>query len=366
MSENVKPVKSGSSDILHFEKWLSLVGKRNATDIHLTVGNVPMLRIDGSIEPLLEEDVLTSERMERIIQYLFSEEEIAKLAKEKILMVGRTLKKVMRFRAHAFYSRGYLALSLRHLKEERNTIDSLGLPEVFKEFASADHGFVAITGPFDSGRTTTLRSVISLINHSFSKYIVTIEKPVEYTMPSDKSVVVQREVGRDVDSFEAGLETLHEEDVDVVAVGSLPNKESIESALRLANSGKLVFAIFGARHSLGVLEEIKNFFPPQEQNRILSMLSDSIVGIVTQVLIPKIGGGRFLATEVLCGTNPIKSLIQEGKLSQIPSVMQTSGSDGMITLDRSLVNAVKIGAVSFENARKQAIDPNQFTVLVSR
>lgn len=366
MPTQQQPTSSSSADILHFEKWLERIGERKATDLHLTVGNVPMLRVDGAIVPLLDEDVVTGESLERIIGYVLSEDELARLAAHKELLVGRTLKKVMRFRVHAFYSRGYPALSLRHLPAEEATPESLGLPGIVLEFLGAEQGLAIVAGPFDSGKTTTIRSLLSAINHTQSRYIVTLEKPVEYVMPSDTSVVVQREVGRDVSSFEAGLETLHEEDVDVLSVGALPNAATVEHALRLANSGKFVLAASAGRHSLAVLAEMRDFFPPTEQPRILSLIADSLVGIVVQLLLPKIGGGRVLVAEVLRATNPVKSLIREGKLSQIPSVMQTAGALGMITMDRALAEAVKLGLISFEAARSHAVDSNQFAILVSR
>ncbi|MBI4122707.1 MAG: Flp pilus assembly complex ATPase component TadA [Parcubacteria group bacterium] len=357
---------SSSADILHFEKWLEMVGERKATDVHLTVGNVPMLRVDGAIVPLLDEDVVTGETLERIIGYLLSEDELSRLSRERELLVGRTLKKVMRFRLHAFYSRGYPALSLRHLPAEEATIESLGLPDIISELVGAEQGLAIIAGPFDSGKTTTMRSILSALNHTQSRYIVTIEEPVEYVLPSDKSVVVQREVGRDVPTFEAGLATLHEEDADVVAVGALANAEAAEHTLRLANAGKLVIAASEGRHALSVLLGIRDFFSPAEQARIFSLLADCLLGVVVQLLLPKTGGGRVLVTEVLRATNPVKSLIREGKLAQIPAVMQTSGALGMATMDRSLAEAVKLGTISIETGRKYAIDANQFAILVSR
>jgi len=356
---------SSTTDIIEFEKWLNMLGERKGSDIHLTVGNVPMIRVQGNITPMVDEDILTPERIERILDYILTEEESKRFAADREIIMGKTLKKVMRFRVHAFYSRGYVALSFRRLPSEEYSLEALGLPDVVRVFLTAAQGLILVTGPFDSGKTTTARSMISKINHEQARYIATLEAPIEYIIPSDKSVVVQREVLRDVKDFPTGLDALTEEDVDIVLVSEFDSSELVLRAITLAQSGRLVIAIARSRHSVALLQEIRDLFPEEEHARILTMLSESLIGIVAQLLLPKVGGGRTLLTEILNVTHPTASLIRDNKIGQIPNIMQTSRQDGMITMDKALAEAVRAGSVTIEDAKKHAIDQSQFNMLVS-
>jgi len=358
--------KQGSAtDILHFEKWLATLGERKATDLHLIAGNVPMIRIDSNIVPLTEENILTVEMVQSIIEHLFSDAEQKQFIKCRNYLKSATLKKIMRFRVHAFYSRGFPGISLRHLPSESKTLAELGMPEIVKEFYSAEQGLYIVAGPFDSGRTTTVKSIISEINHTQSKYIVMLEHPIEYIIPSDKSVIVQREIGRDVESITKGIESIRDEDVDIVVVSSLDDAQTVDEVLQFVGTGRLVIAISEGRHSLGVMENIRDMFSEENRQRILHMLGDSLLGITVQQLLPRVGGGRELVTEVLRATHPIKSLIRENKLSQLPNVIQTSRLDGMRNMDQALAEAVKAGAIGLRDAQSHAVDLNQFNLLVS-
>ena len=357
--------RQSATDVLHFEKWIGKLGERKATDLHLTVGNVPMLRIDGDIVPLIEEEILTRERIERIVDYVLSERESALFREQKHVLASVTLKKVMRFRLHAFYSRGYPGISLRHLPAKTQQLPELGLPDIVSEFAAAREGLYVVAGPFDSGKTTTVKAIVSELNRTQSKYIVTLEQPIEYLIPSDKSMVVQREIGRDVGSFSEGLEAIRDEDVNVVVVSNMDDAVVVEKVLQLAGAGRLVIGIMDGRHVVGVLEQLRDLFSEPDRQRILRMLSDTLLGITVQLLLARVGGGRALVTEALRATRPIASLIRENKLGQIPNVMQTSGLEGMKTMDRALVDAVKAGSVSLREAQAHAVDIGQFNLLVS-
>jgi len=354
-----------ATDTLRFEKWLAELGERKGTDLHLTVGNVPMIRLNGKIEPISNEQVLTAEAMESIVSQLLTDDEAARLTSARQIVLSRTLKRVMRFRVHVFYSRGFLAVSLRHLPSEGLPFDQLALPQMVHEFVQAEQGIYLVAGPFDSGRTTTVKGIVGEMNRTQERYIVMLEEPIEYIIPSDKSIVAQREVGKDVASFSEGLAALHDEDVDVVVVSSFAGAEVVEQSLGLAASGRLVIAITDGRHVVGVLEDIRDSVPAPDRPRILNVLADNLLGITTQLLLPRVGGGRVLVAEVMRATNPIKSLIRENKLTLIPNVMQTSRQEGMITLDKSLVEAVKQGVVSLRDAKEHAVDNNQFNLLAS-
>jgi len=361
-----KPViKDSPTDILHFEKWLATLGERKATDLHLAVGNVPMLRIDGEITPLLEEDILTAERLNCIVRHLLSEDELKTLESAREITTSQTLKKIMRFRIHVFYSRSFLSLSMRYLPGEEPNPEALRLPALIGECQAAERGILFITGPFDSGRTTTVRALLSAINQTRADYIVTLEKPIEYLIPSVKSVVVQREIGRDANDFAGALMALSEEDANVVAIGKLDSSAAVEQALNLAEAGRFVVAVGDSRHAIALLEQLRDMFPEAQRARVLSLLADSLIGVVSQLLLPRLGGGRILISEVLRGTNPVKSLIRDNKLGQLRTIMQTARAEGMVTLDQSLAEAVKNGSVALQLAKEQAVDPNQFNNLVS-
>lgn len=353
------------TDILHFEKWLGVLGEREATDLHLTVGNAPLLRVDGQIVPLLEEEIMTPERMNSIMAHLFSEAELADFQAQKEIIASLTLKKIMRFRAHAFMSRGFPALSLRYVSASERTSAELGIADMVMALTEAGGGLLIITGPFDSGKTTTVKTLLAKINHNQTKYIITFEKPIEYLLPSDKSAIIQREVGRDVTDFASGLAALAEEDVNVVVVGAVPDAATAEQVLQLANSGRLVILVASSRQAIGALEQIRDLYAEADRSRALNLLGDALLGVVAQILLPKVGGGRVLVSEILLATNPVKSLIRDNKLAQIRNIMQTSREAGMVTMDKALADAAKSGQVALKDARDHAIDPTQFTILVS-
>tara|TARA_Y100000031_G_C8243513_1_gene396875 strand:+ start:402 stop:1529 length:1128 start_codon:yes stop_codon:yes gene_type:complete len=357
--------KESATDVLHFEKWISSLGERKATDLHLLVGNVPSIRIDAKIQPLMDEEIITAERLERIVEHLLSEDELKSFQEKKQLVISRTLKKSMRFRIHFYFSRGYAGLSLRHLQDAFIPISELPNSMLLKETAGSKQGLYVVSGPFDSGKTSTVRSLISEINQTQAKYIITLESPIEYIIASDKSVVVQREIGKDIQSFEKGLTGLHDEDLDVLVVGELEEPGVLEQILEIASSGRLVIAITSGNHIVSVLEHLRDLAAEEDRARILHLLADVLIGISAQVLLPKVGGGRYLVVSNMIATNPIKSLIHEGKFDQIPNIMQTSGESGMMTMDKALTEAVRQGIVIMQDAKEHAIDINQFNVLVA-
>lgn len=356
---------ASATDILHFEKWLGLLGEYRATDAHLSVGTVPALRIDGAIKPLMEEGVISAEQIERIAEHLLEQNEMELLRERKQLIVSKTLKKSMRFRMHFFYSRGFLGISMRYVPQAVTPLAELPHASILTPLVSATQGLFIISGPFDSGRTSTVRAIIEELNQTKPAYIVTLESPIEHVFPSDQSVVAQREIGRDVASFSDGIAAMNEEDVDVAVLGDIPDSATLQGALGLATSGRLVIAVTEGNHVVAVLERLRDLVPPSDRSRVLHALSEALIGIVTQLLVPKVGGGRALVASSMLATNPIKSLIREDKFAQIPNIMQTSAAQGMVTIDKALSLAVQQGAVALADAKAYAVDINQFNVLAS-
>ncbi|MEK7188915.1 MAG: ATPase, T2SS/T4P/T4SS family [Patescibacteria group bacterium] len=342
-----------------------MLGERKATDLHLAVGTVPALRVDGAIKPLMEEGVASAEQIERIAEYLLEPRELTLLSERKQLRVSKTLKKSMRFRIHFFYSRGFLGVSMRYVPGSVPLLAELPHRGALEPLLAATQGLFIVAGPFDSGRTSTVRSLIAECNQSRPAYIVMLEDPIEYVFPSNQALVVQREIGRDVASYAEGVRALSEEDVDVVVLGDIPDGEVLQGALELATSGRLVVAIMEGNHVVAVLERLRDLAPVESRARVLHALGDALIGITTQLLVPKVGGGRALLASAMLATHPIKSLVREDKFAQIPNIMQTSGSEGMVTLDKALATAVKQGTVALVQAQAYAVDVNQFNALAS-
>lgn len=257
-----------------------------------------------------------------------------------------------------------MSASLRLIPKTIRTIKELGLPPILEKFTEHNQGFVILTGPTGSGKSTTLAAMIDKINTEKRKHIVTIEDPIEYVFEHKESLITQREVGSDTNSIARALRSSLREDPDVVLIGEMRDLETIEASLTLAETGHLVLATLHTNSAAQTADRIINVFPPHMQQQISSQLASVLLGVVSQRLIPKVAGGRVLACEIMLANNAIKSLIREGKTYQIPNVIQTSASEGMITLDKVLAELVSKGDISLEDALNYANDPKSFKMMV--
>jgi twitching motility protein PilT len=338
------------------ELLLEEVVKKKASDLHLQVGLPPTLRIDGSLVPVTGADVLTDETVETLIFAILDEDQKQILLKDKEFDFSFAFGDLGRFRVNAFHERGNLAAALRLIPNEILSLEQLGLPAVVSKFAEYPRGLVLVTGPTGSGKSTSLAALIHKINMERACHIITIEDPIEYTHRSKKSVIVQREVHYDTYSFSAALRSALREDPDVVLVGEMRDLETIASAITIAETGHLVFATLHTNNAAQSIDRMVDVFPPHQQPQIRSQLSNILMAICSQRLVPAIGGGRVTSTEVLVATSAVRNIIREGKTHQLEAVIQTGAEYGMQSMDKTLVGLIHAGTVSYEEARNVAVD----------
>lgn len=351
---------------LAFKRILSTVAEYKASDLHLTIGNPPILRVDTKLIPLEKESVVTPDFIENVADTLLSDEQKKVLDKDKEIVLAYSLEDKARFRVNIFYQKGYPSVSFHYIGNKIKTLKDLGLPPVVEQFTKIKKGLVVVSGPFGSGKTTTLISIINTINSTRSEYILTIENPIEYLFVNNKSIVEQREVGRDTPSLVEGLKTVTQEDVDVVMVSDIPNADVIREVLNIADSGRIVYTSINADSVVKSIEKMVSIFSLDEQKQARSFLADNLEGVVCQRLLPRVGGGRIVVAEILIPTEPVRNVIKEGVFYQINNIIQTSREEGMISLDKSLAELVKTGEIIIEEALAYAQDPQSLRVMARR
>lgn len=338
------------------EVLLEEVVRKKASDLHIQVGLPPILRVDGALKPVAGADVLTEETVETLIFAVLDEDQKQILLKDKEFDFSFAFGDLGRFRVNAFHERGNLAAALRLIPNEILTIEQLSLPPIVNKFAEYPRGLVLVTGPTGSGKSTTLAAMIHKINLEKAMHIVTIEDPIEYTHRSKQSVIVQREVHYDTYSFSAALRSALREDPDVVLIGEMRDLETIASAITIAETGHLVLATLHTNSAAQSIDRMIDVFPPHQQPQIRAQLSNILMAICSQRLLPAIGGGRVAAAEVLVATPAVRNIIREGKSHQLEAVIQTGGEYGMQSMDKTLVTLVKNGTISYDEARSVAVD----------
>jgi twitching motility protein PilT len=351
-------------ETLSFRKMLVTAAKKDATDLHLTVGSPPMMRVDGVLEQIEGEEILTSLKIERIVASTTTPDQRERLATDRDIVIMNIFDNKIRAKVHIFYQEGSLTVSLRFLNLNVETIRELNLPPSIQSVAQLKNGLVIIGGHFGSGRTTLALALLEQINQSRVEHILTIESPIEYDMTGNKCIVNQREVGRDVNSFDAALDAIEKEDVDVVFVSELANASVTRKVLELANAGILVMIVMDVSSSEKALEKIISAFPSSEQGYITELLSDALRAVVVQYLLPRIGGGLVPVHEVLVNTSSVRSFILSQKFAQLGQIIASSRSQGMVSFDHELAGMVKNRIVSLEHAREVVHNADIFESLV--
>ncbi len=346
------------------EVLLEEVIKKKASDLHIQVGLPPMLRVDGSLAPVSGAEALNEEAVEFLIFSILDEDQKQILLKDKEFDFSFAFGDLGRFRVNAFHERGNLAAALRLIPNEILSIEQLGLPEIVNKFADYPRGLVLVTGPTGSGKSTTLAGMVHKINVERAVHIVTIEDPIEYTHRSKKSVVVQREVHYDTYSFAAALRSSLREDPDVVLIGEMRDLETISAAITIAETGHLVFATLHTNSASQSIDRMVDVFPPHQQPQIRAQLANILMAIVSQRLIPSIGGGRIAAAEILVATPAVRNIIREGKSHQLEAVIQTGAEFGMQSMDKTLVGLIHNGSISYDEARNYAVDIDELDRLM--
>ncbi|NPA12152.1 MAG: type IV pilus twitching motility protein PilT [Epsilonproteobacteria bacterium] len=341
------------------EQLLKSIKAYNASDLHLIVGAEPTLRLDGKITPL-NLPKLTNEDVIELCYSVLTEKQKAKLEEELELDFSFEIPGVSRFRANYYYERENLGAAFRIIPERPLTLDELQAPGVFKELIKREKGLILVTGPTGSGKSTTLAAMLNEINQNYSKHIITIEDPIEFVHEHKKSVFSQREVGRDTKSFVNALRAALREDPDVILIGEMRDKETIAAAITAAETGHLVFGTLHTNSADQTINRIVNVFPANEQDQIRTQLSMALAAVIAQVLLPKIGGGRIAAHEIMINTPAISNLIRENKVQQIYSQMQLNqGATGMQTMNQVLAELVRKNIIDKETALAYAVKPDE-------
>jgi len=346
------------------EILLDEVVKKKASDLHLQVGLPPMLRVDGSLIAVSGADILDEEAIEALVFAILDEDQKQILLKDKEFDFSFAYGDLGRFRVNAFHERGNIAAALRLIPNEILSIEQLGLPQIVNKFAEYPRGLVLVTGPTGSGKSTSLAALVHKINLEKSAHIITIEDPIEFTHKSQKSVIVQREVHYDTYSFSAALRSALREDPDVVLIGEMRDLETIASAITIAETGHLVFATLHTNSAAQSIDRMIDVFPPHQQPQIRAQLSNILMAIVSQRLIPSIGGGRIAASEILVATPAVRNIIREGKSHQLEAVIQTGAEFGMQSMDKQLVSLIHEGTITFDEARNFAVDLDELNRLM--
>lgn len=333
--------------------------QKKASDLHLMVGIPPTIRIDGNLMPIEEMTILAPTNIQELIFGILSKEQKERFVKEKDFDFTYEIKGLARFRINLYWEKGNVALSARVVPPLLPTMESILMPKAAYDFTELNDGFVLVTGPTGCGKSTSLAAMINLINHKRTCHIVTLEDPIEFLYPSIKSIISQRELGTDMTSFAQGLKHVLRQDPNVILIGEMRDLETIATAITVAETGHLVFATLHTQNASQTIDRIIDVFPPYQQPQIRLQLSITLKGILSQQLLPKIGGGRIAAREILVSNSAIANLIRENKIPQIKTVIQTSAKEGMVTMDQDLKRLYLEGFINKEEAMIRMVDPQE-------
>lgn len=348
------------------EKLLFKVLETDASDLHLIAGKPPIIRVDSSLLAATDHGVLDGENIEAIVRPILSAFQSEQLEKKKQVDFSYAFKDRARFRINLYYQKGTLAGAFRHIPSKIKTLEELYLPEALANFTNHRQGLVLFVGPTGHGKSTSLAALIDIINHNRAEHIITIEDPIEYLFTQDKSIISQREVFQDTEGFATAIRATLREDVNVVMVGEMRDLESISTTVTVAETGHLVFATLHTNDAPQSIDRIIDVFPAYQQNQIRSQLASILVGVVSQRLLPRVGGGRIVAAEIMISNNAVRNVIREGKTYELQNIIHTSSQEGMIGLDRSLADLVRKGLVKLEDGLAYANHQELFQSLVRR
>jgi twitching motility protein PilT len=348
-----------------FADLLMEVMERRASDLHITAGAKPTVRVRGRLVPLDDYPVLTPTETREIVYSILTNDQRQRLETDWQIDFAYSIPGHARFRVNAYFQRAAIGAAFRLIPFSITKIDELGLPPVIHEFAKKPRGFVLFTGPTGSGKSTSLAAIIDEINESREDHILTIEDPIEFLHSHKNCLVNQRELGADAQSFAAGLKAALRQDPDVILVGEMRDLETIHTALTAAETGHLVFATLHTQDAPQTIDRIIDVFPAAQQGQVRVQLSVALQGIVTQTLLPTAdGSGRVAACEVLVPTPAVRNLIREGKTHQIYSVMQTGSATGMQTMDAALASLVRQGKITRQLAESRSSTPDELRRLM--
>jgi twitching motility protein PilT len=341
------------------DELLEALLRSGGTDLHLTAGAHPQVRVDGRLQPVTGWPVMDAELANQLVRSAIPSELIQEFHARRTVDFSFAWGQRARFRGNAFLQKGVPALALRLIPAEIPTLQDLGAPEVLDRLVDRPHGLVLVTGPTGSGKSSTQAAMIGRINERRPVHVLTVEDPIEYVHTSRQAIVNQREVGIDVDTFANALRSALREDPDVLLVGEMRDLETIQFALTIAETGHLVFATLHTNDTSQAIDRIVDVFPPERQAQITVQLATTLSAVVHQRLVPRIGGGRVAAYEVLVATPAVRNLLREGKARQLRNVLATGQRDGMTTLEASLSRLVREGTITHADAVAHSLHPDE-------
>jgi twitching motility protein PilT len=345
---------------MHIEDFLKRVIAKDASDLHLRAPNKPVLRINGELVTQNDLSPVSNEELKDILMQITTKEQLNTFAEKKELDFSYNVPGLSRFRVNVLRQRGTLSIAFRLIPIRVPTIDELGLPQILKEIVMRPRGLILVTGQTGVGKSTTLATMVDHLNKNVKKNIIIIEEPIEFVHPNIKCLIAQREVGSDTDSFSTALMHALRHDPDVIILGEMRDLPTIATAITAAETGHLVLGTLHTYNAAQSIDRMIDIFPPDQQQQIRVQLSQIIEAVFSQTLLPRIGGGRIAAFEIMTANPAVRNLIRDKKLYQLSSVIQISAKEGMQTLDQSLANLVREGMVGKEAAAAKALDREQF------
>lgn len=340
------------------KKYINVVLHENASDLHLSNGAHPTIRVAGSLSPMLKEDVLTADDTRGFANVLLSPEQEKRFLVQQEVDFAYQSEEGYRFRGNAFFQRGAISIALRLIPKQIRTLAELNIPDIVSTFARRSQGFFLVVGPVGQGKTTTLASLIDMINTERMEHIVTIEDPIEYMFEPKQSLIDQREVRLDTKDFPTALTAAFRQDIDVLLIGEMRDAETMAAAVTAAETGHLVFSTLHTNNAAQTLDRIIDTFPSGQQDQIRIQLAASLAGIFSQRLVPRISGGLIPACELLVNTKAVSNLIREKRTHEINTVIETGSTEGMIDMNRYLAELVSRGEITTETAYQYSLNPN--------
>lgn len=350
---------------LELKKLLSITLEREASDLHLVPGEPPIIRVDSALVRLDDYEVLSNDAVNELADVMWHEEQKKRFQENSSVDLSYEFKDSIRFRVNIYKQQGVLAVALRLVPNHIKTLEELSLPPILRRFTEHNQGLVLMVGPTGHGKSTALAALINEINNTRSEHILTIEDPVEFLYTPNKSFISQREVFFDTPNFADALKAALREDINVVLLGEMRDLESITAALTLAETGHLIFATLHTNDAAQSIDRIVDVFPAEQQTQVRAQLASVLQGIVSLRLMPKIGGGRIPATEILIANHAVRNSIRDNKIYEISNIIHTNLEEGMVPLDKALANLVKQGVVELETAQAFVLDREYFLSLLN-
>lgn len=336
----------------------------NASDLHLNVVSHPVVRVDGVLKNLKEEEIITNQALQELFTSITNEKQQQVLQIKKQLDFAHVVPEVGRFRVNVLFQRGALSFTFRTIAKEVNLLSKLGLPEVYSEITSARKGLILVTGPTGCGKSTTLASMVNHINETDSRHIITVEDPIEYVHNNKNSIILQLEVGKDTESFSHALWNTLRHDPDVLIVGEMRDLETMSGAITAAETGHLVMGTLHTNDATQTIDRIVDVFPPGQQAQMRVQLSQVLLAVFSQVLVPRIGGGRIPACEIMIANSAVRNSIREGKTQYLQNAIQLGIKEKMQTLNQALAKLIVEKEISIQQALHYSMDTEQLMNLI--